>query len=435
MNIIYMHTHDTGRYIQPYGYQIPTPNLMRLAQEGTLFRHAYCTAPTCSPSRASLLSGMAAHSCGMIGLAHRGFKMNDYGRHITRFLNAHGFETALCGVQHEAPRAEMIGYQKILHDSRSKAGSSVEIDVQNAQIAADYIKERKDKPFFLSFGMINTHREYPPIDESINPNYVIPPFPFIDNDNNRRDMAAFMTSAKAMDKCVGIVMDALKNSGLEDDTLMIFTTDHGIAFPMMKCNLYDTGIGVSLIMKYPGNPRKGDAIDALVSHIDIYPTLCDMLGMDKPTWLQGKSMLPLLEGRVNKIRDEVFAEVTYHAAYEPMRCIRTERYKYIKFFDDHDRFVPANIDDGLTKSFLIEHGYLEQTRDKEMLFDLYMDPVERVNLIGNSRYKEIYGDLAERLHRWMVQTDDPLLKGKVLKPEGAIANKITCLSPETQDFE
>jgi len=113
MNIVYMHTHDSGRFIDPYGFNIGTPAIQSLAEEGTLFRQAFSTAPTCSPSRASLLTGMNPHSCGMIGLAHRGFGLNDYSKHIVKQLNNEGFETALCGIQHVAHPAEKIGYKKI----------------------------------------------------------------------------------------------------------------------------------------------------------------------------------------------------------------------------------------------------------------------------------------------------------------------------------
>ena len=172
-------------------------------------------------------------------------------------------------------------------------------------------------------------------------------------------MAAFITSAKVVDRCVGIVMEALEQSGLKDETLVIFTTDHGIAFPKMKCNLYDTGTGVALIFNYPNNPAKGKAIDSLVSHIDVFPTICDMFNHEKPEWLQGNSMVPLFTGEKEEIREELFTEVTYHAAYEPMRAIRTKRYKLIKLFDDHDRYVPANIDDSLSKSLLVDNGLME----------------------------------------------------------------------------
>src|SRR5512138_3471119 len=100
-NILYIHSHDTGRYIQPYGYTVPTPNLQHLAEQGVLFSNAFCAAPTCSPSRAALLTGQCAHSSGMIGLAHRGFNLNNPAQHLATILHNNGYRTALVGVQHE----------------------------------------------------------------------------------------------------------------------------------------------------------------------------------------------------------------------------------------------------------------------------------------------------------------------------------------------
>lgn len=445
MNILYIHTHDSGRYFQPYGYNIPTPNIMQLAGEGTLFRHCYCTGPSCSPSRAGLLTGMSPHSCGMLGLAHRGWRLNDYDKHLVRFLKGKGLETILCGIQHEAPEEFMIGYDRVLMKQNYNMGATkddrADWDRTNAGAVASFIRERGNasgaRPFFLSFGMFNTHREFPTIDKDIDPDYVIPPYPLYDCSQNRKDMAAYITSARVVDECTGIVLDALKESGMEQDTLVIFTTDHGIAFPRMKCNLFDTGIGVALIVKYPGNRMKGKATDALISQLDLFPTLCDILQIEKPGWLQGVSIFPLLEGRTEKVRDEIFSEVTYHAAYEPMRCIRTERYKLIRFYDYHNGIVPANIDDSLSKDFLLERGFLEECREREVLFDLYMDPVERENRVRDPRYKEVYKELSLKLEQWMKETEDPLLVSgyRVPKPEGAVANKLTTISPRIDDFE
>jgi hypothetical protein len=122
-----------------------------------------------------------------------------------------------------------------------------------------------------------------------------------------------------------------KKNGYWHDTMIILTTDHGIAFPHMKCNLYDTGIGITLALRIPGQEMP-PLCDALVSHVDIFPTICDVLQKEPPAWLQGQSLLPLFCG-TESIRSEVFAEVTYHAAYEPMRCIRTMRHKLIVHYD------------------------------------------------------------------------------------------------------
>jgi arylsulfatase A-like enzyme len=435
MNIVYLHSHDTGRFIEPYGYPVPTPNLMKFAREGVLFRQAYSAAPTCSPSRSALLTGTAPHSCGMTGLAHRGFRLKDSRRHLAHYLASLGFETVLSGVQHEGPDAASIGYRLHLTAGAGN-GSRAEQDLRSARMAAEYLRRKGGAtPFFLSVGFFYPHRPYLPVAGDIHPDYVQPPFPFCDSPENRLDMAAYMTSVRHMDECAGIVLEALRETGREKDTIIIYTTDHGIAFPHMKCSLYDTGTGVSLILKFPGLTRRGQIVDSLVSQIDLFPTICELIRAEKPEWLQGKSMLPLLKGEADSIRGEVFSEVSYHAAYEPMRCIRTNRYKLIRFFDDHDHYVLANIDDGPSKDFLLNHGFAGETRETEMLFDLYLDPVERVNRVRDSRYRDICGELADSLQRWMEQTGDPLLAGRVPKPPGAVVNTITCMSPNAKEFE
>jgi arylsulfatase A-like enzyme len=264
----------------------------------------------------------------------------------------------------------------------------------------------------------------------------MPPLPLYDSPQNREDMAAYMTSARIVDRCVGMVREAVRESGHDEDTLLIFTTDHGIAFPHMKCNMYDTGIGVSLIVRFPGNKLRGKAVDALVSQLDLFPTIAEFAGIKRPEWLQGHSLLPLLRGETDRVRGEIFSEVNYHAAYEPMRCVRTDRYKLVRFYDDHAERVPANIDDSPSKSFVIEHGFLHTARDREQLFDLYLDPTERLNVSRDPAYQSVYDDLSARLASWMRETDDPLLPGgRVAKPAGAVVNKRDALSARERDYE
>ena len=221
----------------------------------------------------------------------------------------------------------------------------------------------------------------------------------------------------------------LTKPGLRENTLVIYTTDHGLAFPDMKCNLTDHGIGVALIMEGPAPFNGGRAIDAMVSHIDIFPTLCDLLEIDRPDWLQGHSMLPLLNGERESIRDELFAEVSYHAAYEPKRAVRTERYKYIRRYDGRRSPVLSNIDDGLTKSEWLAAGYAESDIAPERLYDTLLDPGERVNLIDSADHADALAELRARLERWMRETDDPLLQGKVPAPPEAELNDPDGLSP------
>ncbi|TVQ22856.1 MAG: hypothetical protein EA382_11280 [Spirochaetaceae bacterium] len=457
-NIIYIHTHDTGRYIEPYGHPIPTPNLQKMAEDGTLFRQCFNAAPTCSPSRAALLTGQYPHQSGMLGLAHRGFALNDYSQHLAAYLARNGYETALSGVQHEAPfdRRDELGYTRFLEaepydadlararlKARGWKGHEIEGGMHTigdrAKVPAvvRFLREKHEKPFFLSFGMVSTHRMFPKADADINPNYLTPPAPIHDNPDTRTDMAEYATMARCVDDCVGEVLRTLKETGLDRQTFVFFTTDHGIAFPKMKCHLYDSGIGVALIVQRPDNPTAGTAVDALVSHVDLYPTLCEVAGLPVPDWVEGTSIVPLLDGTAHKVRDEVFSEVTYHAAYEPMRCIRTERYKYIRYFDDDmDLVVKPNIDDGYSKQFLMRNGLLEAGHDpKEMLFDLYFDPAERENRVDHPGYQDVRTELSTRLESWMTQTNDPLLNGAVPKPEGARINRKRGLEPSDADWE
>jgi arylsulfatase A-like enzyme len=441
MNIVYLHTHDSGRYLQPYGQAVPTPELMNLARTATLFRQCYSAAPTCSPSRAALLTGTWPHVSGMLGLAHRGFSLCNPDHHLVRYLNTQQYETVLCGVQHEAGHAEDIGYQRILTDAKDKTSGLDQSsrDDETAARAAAYLKSRKNQPgrFFLSVGLFNTHRRFPADIGSVNPDYLCPPAGLYDCPENRQDTAGFLASAAIMDRCVGQVLAAIRAADLDDQTIVLFTTDHGIAFPYRKCQLYDTGIGVALMLRVPGNPTAGRAVDALISQVDVFPTLCDMCGLVKPDWLQGVSFLDILQGRQDQVRDELFAEVTYHAAYEPQRCVRTRRYKLIRRYDWHNGIVPANIDNGPSKQFLLDAGLLQTSVAREMLFDLYLDPLERENRVGDPAYQAVYADLSGHLARWMTQTDDPLAKvlHRVPAPTGAVVNTRACLQPEGSEYE
>lgn len=437
MNIIYIHTHDLGIYNQAYGYNVPTPNIYDFAKEGTLFRRNYCVNPTCSASRAAMLTGETPHQCGMTGLAHRGFSLNNPKKHLANFLKEHGYETVLCGVQHEIAQKgrywETLGYEHFLQgkEEAKPFNGFVNQDMKNAEAVVEYIENRKkDKPLFLSFGMAGTHRKYIEADMGIDPNYISVPYPLYDMEDTRKDFAQFMASAKVMDYCAGLVFDALKRNGYQEDSFIFFTTDHGIAFPRMKCNLYDSGIHVSLIIQCPDNRLKGKAVDSLTSHLDIFPTVCDYAGLEKPDRLVGKSLMPLLQNQRDKVREEIFAEINYHAAYEPVRCIRTERFKYIKYYGTYEKIVAPNCDNGLTKRFMVNNGWLKEDHLREGLFDLYLDPGERVNLIDRPEYAEILQDLKNRLNEYMISTEDPLLKGDIPFPEGGKTDKIYKIGPD-----
>ncbi len=414
-NILYMHSHDTGRYVQPYGYAIPTPNIQRLAEQGVLFRKAFCGAPTCSPSRASLLTGQYAHMTGMLGLAHRGFSLNDYSQHLLYTLRDAGYRSALIGEEHLAKDHRTIGYDQVYPIEGFRAHIA-------APIAIDMLSRALPQPFFLSLGFFETHREFLKPGLERDTKYSLPPAPLPDTPETRRDIAAFKASAWDLDQGIGSVLDALDANGLTDNTLVICTTDHGIAFPRMKGNLTDHGIGVMLIMRGPGGFTGGKVYDALVSHIDLYPTICDLLEIERPSWLQGASLLPLVRDEVEELHEAIFAEVTYHAAYEPQRAVRTKRWKYIRRFDHHLGPVLPNCDDSPSKDVLMEYGWKERSRPLEQLYDLIFDPNEAHNVANDLSVAVTLEDMRTQLDDWMVRTDDPLLHGPVAPPHGAELN-------------
>ncbi len=426
-NILYIHSHDTGRFVQPYGHAVHTPRIQQLAEQGVLFRQAFCANPTCSPSRACLLTGQYAHANGMLGLAHRGFRLDNYERHIVHTLRQAGYTSALSGIQHVA--AGKDGWRTIGYDTC--LGSPKDAEVK----ARDWILGTHDKPFFLSVGFQETHREFQEPHPEDSPAYCAPAPLLPDTTETRLDMARFKSSARVLDHKIGVVLDALADAGLAENTLVICTTDHGIAFPRMKCNLTDGGIGVMLMLRGPGSAFSGGKVhDSLVSQVDLFPTICDWLGIERPAWLQGVSLMPMLRGEVSKVRDEIFAEVNFHAAYEPQRCVRTERFKYIRRYDERTRPVLPNCDDSPSKDTWMRHGWAERPPDPEALYDLVFDPSENSNLAAHPDYRDVLADLRTHLSRWMQETDDPLLHGPVPRPKESRVNNPDGISPRETDF-
>jgi arylsulfatase A-like enzyme len=424
-NILYIHSHDTGRYLQPFGHAVPAPNLQRLAESGMLFRQAFNAAPTCSPSRAALLTGQCPHSNGMLGLAHRGFVLNDYKKHILHTLRASaGYYSAQIGVQHITKDPAITGYDFV---AKVKGGAHC---AEVVPVALDFLRSSPKQPLFLDVGFFETHREFHKPGPAEDPRFCLPPHPISDTPETRYDIAAFKASARVMDQAVGDVLKALEAAGLADNTLVISTTDHGIAFPAMKCNLTDHGMGVSLILRGPGGFTDGKVCDAMVSHIDVFPTICDLLDIEKPSWLQGKSMMPLIRGEAKEINEEIFAEVNYHASYEPKRAVRTHRWKYIRVFDKRGRTNLPNCDDGPSKTLWMDNGWGKRQVDAEQLYDLVFDPNETRNVAGDPTAAAALGEMRGRLDRWMHATRDPLLDGPVKAPPGAVTNDPDGISPK-----
>jgi arylsulfatase A-like enzyme len=427
-NVLYLHSHDTGRYVQPYGHQVPTPNIQRLADQGLLFRQAFAAAPVCSGSRSALLTGEAPHTNGMLGLAHRGYRLADYRHHLVHTLREAGYYSALVGESHVSLDPADIGYDHVCDIDHTRADAV-------APATAELLRELPEhQPFFLSVGFFETHREYFEPTSVRDALYSLPPANLPDTPQTRRDMAAFKASARSLDQGVGAVLNALDDADVADDTLVILTTDHGIAFPGAKATLTDRGLGVMLIMRGPSGFHGGRVSDALVSQLDLFPTICELAGIGRPEWLQGRSLMPLLRKEAVEVNDELYGEITFHAAYEPQRSVRTRRYRYIRRFDDFTGTVLPNIDDGPSKDLLVEHGLARRPLAREELHDLFFDPQECANVVEDPAYAAVAGDLRARLDAWMGETGDALLDGPVDPLPGTALNAPDQASPDDPTF-
>jgi arylsulfatase A-like enzyme len=430
-NILLVHWHDIGAHLRPYGWpSIPSPRIDELAGQGTLFENAFCTAPLCSPARGSLFTGRYPHSNGVIGLAHMGWEYNPDERTLPALLGDEGYHTALYGLQHESRDATSIGFHEV-----TQIGGPEQYCVPVTDLAVDFIvnRARRRQPFFLTVGYFETHRPYPSGPdrrigqyEPADPSDVEVPGWLPDNDHTRRDLAALYGSVSLADEQTGRILDALEQAGLSDETWVIFTTDHGLAFPGAKSTLFDPGLEVALIMRLPADWRSPPEVyPHLFSHVDVVPTVLEMLEIDVPDRVQGVSVAPWLRGEEPRPRREVFGEKNYHDVdqYDPVRCIRTETHKYVRSFVQHPRLLmSADIETSLTAHGMDDAQKREPRREEE-LYDLTVDPFERHNLVDDPGHEEVRRRLADRLEAWRQETRDPLLQGPIPAPAGQVSSR------------
>ncbi len=330
-NILIVITHDTGRHLGCYGGGVETPNIDRFAEQGVKFTNAFCTAPQCSPSRGSLITGKMPHTNGLIGLTHRGFRLNPGLKTLPALLAQAGYSTHLFGFQHEAPDAHSLGYQ---HVSEKKGGFSCK---SVAPLAIDFLASAPKEPFFAMVGFSETHRKFPEVDEAPD-GIAVPPY-LPDHPDVRRDVAGLNILVRRVDDAFGAIADKLDETGLSQKTLVILTTDHGIAFPGAKATLFDPGVEIMFLARGEGYFSGGKVIDGLVSNMDITPTLLEIAGVTVPDEVEGKSLLPFVSGTSDEIRDELFLELTFHAAFDPIRAVRTRCFKYIRNFADVQNYI------------------------------------------------------------------------------------------------
>jgi len=417
-NIILFITHDQGQFLGCYStLQTPnslhTPNLDKLADEGIRFTNNFCTAPQCSPSRGSIQTSLYPHQNGLMGLANRGWNLPDKNKTIPMYMKELGYTTHLVGLQHETNFPEKLGY-----DTMSKRTKDYKYSIN--KIEKDFLQfievhKADDKPFYANFGTIETHRPFSAWADTVEANEVkVPPF-LPDNEMIRKDLGEFYGAIEKVDTLIGKIIDRLQDTNLLENTLFIYTTDHGSAFPRSKCTLYDPGIKTLLLMNLPYSElfSGGKVHDQMISNIDLLPTFMDLAGGKPPKKIEGTSLIPLLKGEIDEFRNRIFAEKTYHELYDPIRCMRTKNFKMIYNFEPLDTLyqIPADIIKDLSGQYMKE--YYNHPRVHEELYDLENDPNEIMNLAENPEFEGIVGTLKKELFNWMKYTNDPILFGEI----------------------
>jgi len=417
-NILIITTHDTGRFIEPYGVTtVETPNLARLAAEGARF-NAYTTAPQCSPSRASLTTGRYPHANGTMGLTHRDFMwdLHPGEQTIPQVLRTVGYRSGHWGIEHAARDPQRIGND--LYDETR------DIDEIVAGVSS-FIDADRERPFVVQVGFGETHRVGARGDTGPGQGFggtpdtrkgiTVPPY-LVNGEETRADLADFQDCVRRADTQIGRLVALLEDRHILDDTLVLYVSDHGIPFPRAKCTLYDPGIEISLIGRLPGTSlANGAAPPGMASILDVLPTLIDLTGAPPPANLHGTSLLPLA-ATATPGHAEIFVEKTYHSYYDPMRGLRTNRWKLIRNFETGVGVeIPSDIAGSGAYRDLADRLQPSHHVDVE-LYDLENDPNEQTNLAGKPAVTETQTRLTEHLSTWMTTTNDPLLEGPVPSP-------------------
>jgi N-sulfoglucosamine sulfohydrolase len=428
-NVLVLHCHDLGRFLGCYGHPtVRTPNLDQLAAEGVRLDRMFATAPQCSPSRASLFTGRWPHANGVMGLTHEDFAwdLHPGERHLGGRLRTAGYRSVLLGVHHESrvrPDREIAARLGFDHVDTSQILAS-----QVADLASSHLERLVggDRPFYLQVGFYEPHRlsgDRDPdgtmgfLGDHIEPDagagIEIPPY-LLDTESAREEIAELQGAVAHMDRAAGRVLGQLDRLGIADDTLVVFTTDHGLALPRAKCSLYDPGLEVAMIIRYPGRGWSGGRAHMdLLSNLDLVPTLLELLDLDEDTGVQGRSFLGLLDGGSHRPREEVFGELTYHDYYDPRRCIRTERHKLIANFSSAYAFMDPSQSWHRRCTPRVEPVAYHPSVE---LYDLVTDPHELTDLATGPEHAQTVVALSDRLLGWMAGTGDPLLSGAVTAP-------------------
>jgi N-sulfoglucosamine sulfohydrolase len=431
-NIVLLVADDLGKYLGCYGEKtIKTPQVDKFATQGTRFDMAFTSTASCSASRSVIYTGLHTHENGMYGL-HNGnnhFMTFEEIQTGPKIFNDLGYLTGIIGKVHVGPD-HVYPYQ-VREESWSRDVAWV-ADRGNAFFEK---AKAEDKPFFLTIGWVDPHRDrtrkgfgndedngkiITPV-KYTEQEVAVPDF-LTDLPEVREELVEYYESISRMDQGVGYVLDHLEKQGLADDTLVVFLSDNGAPFINSKTTLYDAGVQLPMIVRRPGQ-QAGVANPNMVSYIDILPTFLDWAGHPEIKHTRiGRSFLPVLESSTRQEGwDLIFGSHTFHEItnYWPTRFMRTPKYKYHRnvawkldfpfaadiygslTWEGHRNHTPGMVGKRTLKNYL--------ERPPEELYDLEEDPHEVVNLAGKPEHEATLKSMRDSLEDWQRRTEDPWL--------------------------
>ena len=437
-NIILFVSDDHGTdAIGAYGNKvIKTPNLDQLAAEGVRFNNAYCTSASCAASRSVILTGLYGHATGSYGHVHdyHHFSSYDNIKSLPVLLENSGYETARIGKYHVAPES-VYHFQKVL-----------EADPRNTVEMAEQCKEvlNSDKPFFLYFCTDDPHRGAPFESDPWNlpnsfgnkkegyegvetitydPKDVVVPSFLPDSQESREEIAQYYQSVSRIDQGFGKLMKMLKETGKDKNTIVIYISDNGMAFPGAKTTVYEPGIKLPCIIKDPlANLKVGSVNNALVSWTDLTPTILDMADVTYDSnEFHGKSFKKIMGEENPKGWNEVYASHTFHeiTMYYPMRVVRNKNYKLIRNIAWRQEYPFASdlwAASTWQEVYRSDKEFFGKRKVKDYLFrpefelfDLSNDPDESKNLANDKNYAEVLEALKNKMKAFQLKTKDPWL--------------------------
>lgn len=432
-NILLITADDLGLCLSCYGEtRIKTPHLDSLAGSGVRFRTAYVTQASCSPSRSSMFTGLYPHGTGQYGLANTGLALHDnlHQATIPAVLKKAGYRTGIIGKLHVEPE-DTFPFD-FLH--KNSANTRKVRDV--ATLAGGFLSAKSEDPFFLMVNYSDPHafrlpdnpREwnFPPQVDGL-PENPYPPGPTavfdfqqIDTPEQRVRVAGYYNAIQRLDTGIGMLMDTLRKSGKEQETVILFVGDHGPPFARGKTTTYESGLRVPYMVRWPGLSKPAVS-DAMVSTVDLAPTIFDAAGVTSPVRMHGRSLRPVLANSKAEWRRYLAGEFHFHGAtpFYPRRAIRDDRYKLIHNLlagrnkpstgIDGDKAYPISRDsryDGTP----VRAAFDTFANPPEFeLYDLRGDPVEFRNLAGQPALKSTEDRMKQALLDWRKESSDPFL--------------------------